>query len=80
MKQQNKLTKIRQWRVTHGGEMPPESCWSKLTRCGAPRLGADEDMADLEKDMNLLKKSEGQSRPGGGLSTGLARPSSKKPW
>ena len=80
MKKQNKLVKVRQWRFTHGGEMPPEGCWSKLTRCGAPRLGMDEDFADLEREMNLIKRSDGKKKTGGSGSTGQVRPGSKMAW
>ena len=81
MKMQMKLEKVRQHRFTHGGEMPPEGCWSKLTRCGAVRLGAEEDFADLEREMNLLKRSDGKKKKkGGGGSTGQAKSSSKMAW
>ena len=59
MKTQHKLDKIREWRFTHGGEMPPETCCSRLTRCGAIPLGADEDMADVEREMAAKQQKGG---------------------
>ena len=80
MKLQNKLNKVRQWRLTHGGEMPPEGCWAMLKRCGEPRVGADEDMADLEKEMIMLKKSveEEKNKKAGGRMSAMS--GSKVAW
>ena len=48
MKEQYKLRKIREYRLTHAGDLPPESCSTKMFRCGSARLGSQEDFSELE--------------------------------
>ena len=49
MKCQFRLEKIREYRLTHGGDLPPESCVSRMGRCGSSQLGADEEFSELEE-------------------------------
>jgi len=57
MKEQYKLIQIREYRLTHAGDLPPESCMSKMFRCGAGRLGGEEDFADLEERAKVAIQS-----------------------
>ena len=64
MKQSHTLEKLRQYRITHSRDLPPEGCCAKIWRCGAPRLGADEDFADLEMAARK-EKATGNTRANG---------------
>jgi Ca2+-binding EF-hand superfamily protein len=55
MKEQYKLSKIREYRLEHNGDMPPESCCTSIFRFGQPRLGVDEDINELEERARIDK-------------------------
>ena len=73
MKDVNKLDKIREYRMTHGGEMPPEGCMEKLCRCGAPRLGENEVFDDGEESGGQRVKSVRSAKGRKGSRTGNAK-------
>ena len=58
MKEQYRLTRIREFRLTHNGDMPPESCCASIGRCGSKRLGSEEDLEVIEAAAKVAKSSQ----------------------